>query len=94
LRLRAATLSGLALLMLVAFPTVSSATETLGPVTEYAVPGGQVFALAWGPDGNLWFTGSAGGVGRMTPTGQFSSYAVPNNAGSAYITAGPDGNMW
>jgi virginiamycin B lyase len=40
-----------------------------GVVTEFALPtpGGGPFGLAIGPDGNLWFTESAGNkIGRFT----------------------------
>ena len=84
---------------------------TAGVIHQFPLPsptGGMGGAnptatIAAGPDGNLWFaaTGSEPGaewIGRMTPTGTVTYYAVsgpaltgPNVGG---ITAGPDGNMW
>ena len=84
---------------------------TAGTITKFPLPsptGGSggadpSGAIAAGPDGNLWFAATVAGsatewIGRMTPTGTFTYYALsgpamtgPNVAG---ITAGPDGNMW
>jgi streptogramin lyase len=65
--------------------------------------------ITTGSDGNLWFTeNGAGKIGRMTPAGAVTSFAlpqVPPPAGSAAgtasttphptaITAGPDGALW
>ncbi len=62
-----------------------------------------------GSDGNLWFTeNGAGKIGRMTPSGVVTSFALPqvspppgSPAGTAdttpqptAITAGPDGALW
>ncbi len=62
-----------------------------------------------GPEGNLWFTeNGAGKIGRMTPAGVVTSFALPavpppagSPAGTAgttpnptAITAGPDGALW
>jgi streptogramin lyase len=52
--------------------------------------------LTVGPDGNLWFTeGGRSGIGRITPDGAVTRFALPPGAGSATsIAAGPDGNLW
>src|SRR5207249_2283249 len=49
-----------------------------------------------GPDGNLWFTESAGNqIGRITTAGVVSEFAVPTaNSSLVGITVGPDGNLW
>ena len=49
-----------------------------------------------GADGNMWFTESdANKIGKLTPSGQYTEYAVPTpNAGLGPITNGPDGNVW
>src|SRR5207247_7190699 len=60
------------------------------------------FGITAGPDGNLWFTeGSGNKIGRISPTGVISEFAVPTantpygpSAGPLGITAGPDGNLW
>jgi streptogramin lyase len=72
--------------------------ETAGFGIEQIVPG---------PDGNLWFTASAGVavdplnpapqdgvVGVMTPTGTVKIFSLPTDSGPVAITAGPDGNVW
>jgi streptogramin lyase len=69
-----------------------------GAITEFAIPsGGDPYAIAAGPDGNLWFTepGAFNAVGRCTPSGGISEYPIPTpNTEVAGITAGPDGNIW
>lgn len=57
-------------------------------------------AMATGPDGNLWFSGSHNFgstmvIGKVTADGAVTEY--PLSAPSGYlssITAGPDGNLW
>lgn len=67
-------------------------------------------AITAGPDGNLWFTevcspslsvnqqcATVGGnqIGRITPNGAIIEFPVPTaNSLPAFITAGPDGNLW
>jgi streptogramin lyase len=69
-----------------------------GTFTEFAIPsGGRPYAIAAGPDGNLWFTepGPFNAIGRCTPSGGISEYPIPTaNTEVAGIAAGPDGNMW
>jgi hypothetical protein len=55
--------------------------------------------IALGPDGDLWFTEYAEGlgqsIGRVTPSGEISEFQTPEaEAGPYGIAAGPDGNMW
>jgi YD repeat-containing protein len=66
---------------------------TAGAQTEYALSGGAAYLTA-GADGNMWFTDSEDKkVGKITPTGTSSLYAVPH--GTPYAaTAGTDGNVW
>ena len=64
-----------------------------GSIGEFSVttngPG-----IASGPDGNVWFAeNTANRIGRITPAGVLTEFAVPSGAPSA-ITAGPDGNLW
>ena len=76
-------------------------TITEFPLPPLNNPAGYTPVITNGPDGNLWFTDPAAGkVGRITPAGQVTEFAVPSpdngpsrGAGSA-ITAGPDGNVW
>jgi len=69
-----------------------------GEITEFVIPSGaEPYAIAAGPDGNLWFTepGAFNAVGRCTPSGGISEYPIPTaNAEVAGIAAGPDGNIW
>jgi virginiamycin B lyase len=57
--------------------------------------------ITTGPDGNLWFTElDAGKIGRITPLGAITEFALPSGAFSVAnseantIVAGPDGNLW
>jgi streptogramin lyase len=86
----------------------SAASPTIGcEVSANAVAPTDIVA---GPDGAVWFTQSAGGnprdgrtwfpasIGRITTTGTYTSYPVPESAskmpGLDAITVGPDGNLW
>ena len=52
-----------------------------------------IVGITKGPDGAVWFTNpSASKVGRMTPNGSLTEYAVPVAVGP--ITLGPDGALW
>ncbi len=75
-----------------------------GAMTEFCFPynvqrlGDSMTA---GPDGNLWFTDSrTGKIGRITPEGTITEFAVPsppataNYANYYRIVRGPDGNLW
>jgi hypothetical protein len=70
---------------------------TQGAVSFFPTPH-QVFSIAFGADGNLWFpdpqdvTGGSYHVERMTPDGTITPFAVPTKP--AYITGGPDGALW
>jgi streptogramin lyase len=74
-----------------------------GKITEHHVSargGGQLWHIAQGPEGNIWFTTEQyGTVGKMTPSGVVTEYTLTPPPGSKKaeplaITAGPDGNMW
>jgi streptogramin lyase len=69
-----------------------------GSVTEYPITGcGLPYSIATGSDGNMWFS-CAFDVGRITPSGAISTYALPapNNSGDLTVglTTGPDHNIW
>ncbi|MEO6808698.1 MAG: hypothetical protein ABI353_06260, partial [Isosphaeraceae bacterium] len=60
-------------------------------------------SLTTGPDGNLWFLTPdvdnsqpdfRGRVGRLTPGGAISYYAMPAGIYTSNLIAGPDGNLW
>ena len=61
-----------------------------------ALPSGGQGDIVTGPDGNLWFTGigAGGNIGRMTPQGVVTMFAVPNGSNTGALTVGPDGNIW
>jgi streptogramin lyase len=86
---------------------------TAGVVTEFSIPvpaGVIVYTnIAAGPDGALWCglakdTGNrrapfaSRGIGRMTTTGEFSEFLLPQGDPISGIpngiTAGPDGALW
>lgn len=66
----------------------------LFPVPPPTGPG--VGALTAGPDGNVWFTvPGAAKVGRITPAGVITLFALPNQTVLPdSIVTGPDGNLW
>src|SRR5438128_8885402 len=60
-----------------------------------ADPGSQVSSITRGPDGNVWFTDpGAHEVGRITPTGTITEFALAPASSPGHITAGGDGNLW
>lgn len=75
-------------------------------LTEFALPSTVVRpstmtnwgGLAWGPDGNIWFSESTGKVARMTPSGAVTEFEVGGadtlGRGPGPMTAGRDGAMW
>lgn len=65
---------------------------TNGTITEFSVPGvGE--AITFGPDGNLWATGTDA-ISRITPSGKVTQFPVKQFAYIKGIAAGPDGNLW
>jgi streptogramin lyase len=77
-----------------------------GVIAEFPIPtpNTNVWGIAAGPDGNVWFTetmgnpttqGSRGAVGRITPAGTITEFrsSIPE-ATPVGIVAGPDGNLW
>lgn len=67
-----------------------------GVITEYNVTG-VPHGLTLGPDGNMWFTlqwWSESKVGKITPTGTITTYALPTNSEPERIVPGPDGSLW
>jgi streptogramin lyase len=69
---------------------------TSGELTEFQLPGGAPQAITAGPDGNLWFTMDVTfpWIGRITPAGSFTLFAVPFLSSPRGIASGPDGNIW
>ena len=74
----------------------ASSAELLA-VDTYEVPTASagLTDIVTGPDGNLWFTEQwANKVGRITPAGAVTEFALPDGTGPHDIVAGPDGNVW
>lgn len=64
-------------------------------ITEFGPTGFSPMDITTGADGNVWYSYSSG-IGRITPTGLVTEFAVslPAGANPASIAAGPDGNLW
>jgi streptogramin lyase len=63
---------------------------------EYIIPTPNSYpqGIAFGPDGNMWFTErSANKIGRITTAGRFTEFAVPQSSPWG-LASGPDGNIW
>jgi hypothetical protein len=68
-------------------------------ITEFTgLPAGSSPAsMAFGADGNLWFTDSGThSIGKVTPSGQVSEFVASASTQSSpfVILAAPDGNLW
>jgi streptogramin lyase len=59
-------------------------------------PASGPWGIAFGPDGNVWFTElAAGRIGRLNPaTGQVTEFPLPAGAEPRGIVAGQDLNLW
>ena len=81
---------------LAALPACVAPAFAAGPATEIPVTAGSSpYALAAGPDGNLWFTElTANRIGRITPAGVVTEFSAGISSSGEGITAGPDGNLW
>jgi streptogramin lyase len=55
----------------------------------------QLGAALLATDGNVWLGTTAGAtLGRVTPAGVVTSFAMPNHGGLRGLTTGPDNNIW
>ncbi|MDQ5859295.1 MAG: hypothetical protein M3542_13590 [Acidobacteriota bacterium] len=86
----------LLLFVVVCFVAATAPAQT---ITEFPLPEGSnaPFAIAAGPDGNLWFTEFSTNpkIGRITVAGAITEFPTPRpDATPAGIVAGPDGNLW
>lgn len=91
----------LALLPLVVPATAAAASvvqapPVVGQVSEYELGAGtRPTALVAGPDGNLWFVQEgAPKIGRITPRGVITQFAIPTPYGADAIVSGPEGRLW
>jgi streptogramin lyase len=55
---------------------------------------GEVFPLAVGRDGNVWFSGPKNRLGRISPRGRVSFVHVPHAGEITDATQGSDGAIW
>jgi streptogramin lyase len=83
----------------------SSARAAVGDITEYPIPAAGSFplAIAAGPDGNIWITEMALGLGstvpdtlfKVTTLGVFTAYPFPAvHTEPVGMVKGPDLNLW
>ncbi len=80
------------LVVALVLPAVAGAQITKFPVPNLSGGAGGIVA---GPDGSLWFTETAGKIGRVTTAGTVTEFPVPwAGAELANIAAGPDGALW
>jgi streptogramin lyase len=69
-----------------------------GKVRDFPIVAADgIWAVAAGPDGNVWFTAADAPtindyVAKITPTGEITKYPISNQVDS--IALGPDGNWW
>src|SRR5262249_54285708 len=83
-------------LIALAFSAGSAAAQTT-PVKSFPILGGsQPFAITMSEDGNFWFTlSNSSEVARVIPGRPVIRYArTPTLSNPAFITPGPDGNIW
>jgi virginiamycin B lyase len=62
-------------------------------------PSANPTSIVVGADGNLWFTelgfsGAPTKIGRSTPSGVITEFAIPSGGILLSIISGPDGNIW
>jgi len=68
---------------------------TSGVITEFPVDTVRPNAIAFGPDGNVWFGGNGATISKMTTAGVVTDYTVPSDPSAiTSITVGPDDNLW
>jgi virginiamycin B lyase len=70
-----------------------------GKFKTFPMPGSQAMGISTGSGGNLWFAEQGTGkIGKITPSGQIVSYAIPVPKGvrsmPSWTMRGPDGRTW
>lgn len=103
-QIRIALAPFLASLVLAAWPGSAGAYPPLADAQLFELaPSVHAGAVAFAPDGSLWFAGAGyladtTVVGRVSPSGEVSELEVPGSSpgsfGAAAIVAGSDGAMW
>jgi virginiamycin B lyase len=86
------------LLALLAIVIAGCAARKTGPQPEagpLAVTPHSPYAIAIGPDHNIWFTEYQGNsIDMMTPTGEVTRFPIAPDGIAERLTAGTDGAMW
>ena len=75
-------------------PTTASSMRAF---REFQSPTGidRPSGITAGREGDLWFTETrSSNIGRVTPSGKFKLFALPEHSAPTGITAGPEGNLW
>src|ERR1700722_17251457 len=68
-------------------PTPGAGALVEGPRSPYAI--------AIGPDNNIWFTEYQGDrIGMMTPSGEVMRFPIAPDGIAERLTGGPDGALW
>jgi streptogramin lyase len=67
-----------------------------GTITSYTVPTAipDLQGITLGPDGNLWFAEAIGKIGRVTPGGTVTEFALPAGSSPVGIVSGPGNQLW
>ena len=76
--------------------SMAAASHLASPtITQIANPVSQPQMITAGPDGAMWFTNQGtNSIGRITTTGQITTFTGTGISRPDGITAGPDGNLW
>ncbi len=65
-----------------------------GTISEYNSDSEYTNSMTTGPEGDMWFTTDEHKVGKITPSGEVTRYALPKTVLSHGIANGPDGRIW
>ena len=77
--------------------TVPIALAASGSISEFRIPTADSFPgdIVKGPDGANWFTEIEGNkIARISTSGQFTEYPLPNGGNPQGLAVGPDNNLW
>ncbi len=93
-RLRIAMLAVLVAVPLAGISTTLTARVAGAAITKYTDPGIRFAnSITAGPDGALWFTNDSS-IGRITTSGEVSTFSGDGTLVPIRITKGPDGALW
>ncbi len=91
-------LARIAMLSLLAMYLSGCAARRAGPAPEAGAlieAPHSPYAIAIGPDNNIWFTEYQGDrIGMMTPNGEVMRFPIARDGIAERLTAGPDGALW